>query len=132
MCLLSPFHSNEVISLFSKSKHISYHLLYSLLLYFLFISLSFSFPTFSFLYLTHLTQFFLISVPKRNASTTMERRKYVVLHKVIQASKLNLTFKFTLWLLLNLRSFIHFFGIMHVHVPRLLILSLTRILLIYL
>ena len=68
-----PFHSNRVISLFSKSQHIFPHLLYSLLLFSIFISLPFSFFTLFSLYLTHLTQFFLISVPKSFASITMER-----------------------------------------------------------
>ena len=72
-CHFGMFHSSGVISLFSKSQHISSHLLY-----YLFISLLFPFPTLFFLYLTHLIQFFLISVPKRNISTTMERREYYV------------------------------------------------------
>ena len=71
------FHSNRVIFLFSKNQHIFSHILYSLLLYSLIISLPFSFSTLFSLYLIHLTLFFLISVPKRNASITMERREYL-------------------------------------------------------
>ena len=73
-----PFHRNRVISLFSKSQHIFPHLLYSLLLFSIFISLPFSFFTLFSLYLAHLTQFFLISVPKSFVSITMERREYYI------------------------------------------------------
>ena len=48
----------------------------SLLLYSVFISLPFSFPTLLFIYLTHLTQLFFNSVPKRIASTTEGQREY--------------------------------------------------------
>ena len=58
------FYSNRVI-FFSKSQHIFPHLFYSL-----FISLPFSFSTLLSFILTHLTQFFLIYVSKRNASIT--------------------------------------------------------------
>ena len=88
--VLPPFYNSRVIFVilvyfivvnlfifFSKSQHIFSHLLNSLLLS-LFIFLPFSFPTLLFLYLAHLTQFFLSLVLKRNVSTTMLRMKYIL------------------------------------------------------
>ena len=48
-CHFGTFHSSRVISFFDKSQHIFLHLLYSLLLYSLYISLPFSFPTLFFI-----------------------------------------------------------------------------------
>ena len=50
-CHFDTFHSNRVIFLLSKSQHIFPHPLYTLLLYFLFIPLPFSFSTLLFHYL---------------------------------------------------------------------------------
>ena len=90
--------SNRVISLFSKSQHIFSHLLYFLLLYSLFISPHFSFPTLSLLYLTHLTHFFLIFVLKINTSTTMEHMDFffeVLGHGDANGARLSLFADFT-------------------------------------
>ena len=67
---------DESFSVLVKVNTFLVTLLYSLVFYSLFIFLLFSFPTLFLLYLTHLTQFFLISVMKINVSTTMEHIEY--------------------------------------------------------